>query len=416
MTALGALGVGLVLAWLALPLALRLASLAPAPLGTCRRLRLALFGVAALPLLVEARGLLPERAKPRLPVTLQISAWLDDSAPAGPRPREPLRLASAFELLGAVWLLLLALGIAAEARRAAQRRRLVARSLPAPPSVESLVRRLASCVQGAPPRVRVAPELGYAGALGITAPCVLLSEADLELGRTELALVVRHELTHLARQDPLFGVLEGLACAGLALHPALPALRRALATAREAAVDRIVACDRPLEYAQLLLRIAERRAVAHPLTVSSGTGLHRRIEMLSLHPSSTRFALLPALATPALVGALGLLAPAAFAEPFQSPLPPPDQAEPKIVGDADECYALASRDDAKLVVDTLAHLELNGDGQVQVAHIPSSSRIFQSCIEERALAWRFPIPPPSGHKPPADAKLFVAFPIRRGPG
>ena len=137
--------------------------------------------------------------------------------------------------------------------------------------------------------------------------------------------------------------------------------------------------------------------------------------MLSLPPSSTRFALLPSLAVPAVIGALGLLAPAAFAEPMEGPLPPPEQVEPKVATDTDECYALATRNDAKLVVDTLAHLELNGDGQVQLARIPSSSSIFQTCIEERALAWHFPVPPPGGHKPPPDAKLFVAFPIRRSP-
>lgn len=415
MTILGALGVGLALAWLALPFAGRLASIDAPPLASCRRLRLALFGVASLPLLVAGRALLPEDAKPRLPVTLQVSAWLDGSAPSEPHRREPLRLLTGFEGLGSAWLLALLLGIASEARRTLQRRRLYARSLPAPPEIENAVRERAVRAGVEPPLVRIAPELGYAGAFGLTRACVLLAEADLQLHGRELRLVLDHELTHLARRDPLFETLEGLASACLALHPALPALRRALATAREAAVDRIVARDQPLEYAQLLLRIAARRAVAHPLTVSSGTGLHRRIEMLSLPSSQARFTFLPSLAVPALVGALGLLAPAAFAEPFEGPLPPPDQVEPKVGIDSDACYALAARNEPKLVIDTLAHLELNADGQVQVAHIPSSSSIFQACIEERALAWRFPVPPPGGHKPPPDAKLFVGFPIRRSP-
>jgi Zn-dependent protease with chaperone function len=414
-TSLAALGVGLALAWLALPFAVRLASLAAPPVAACRRLRLTLFGVAALPVLVAGRPLLPEEARPRLPVTLQVSAWLTGSAAQEPRPREPLRLATAFEALGSAWLLMLLLGLVSEAGRGWQRRRLFERSLPVPPEIESLVRDLAARTGMPGVRVRIAPELGYAGAFGVVTPSILLSEADLELDRDELGLVVSHELTHLLRGDPLFGILENLALGGLALHPALPALRRALATAREAAVDGLVARGRPLEYAQLLLRIAARGAVAHPLTVSSGTGLHRRIEMLSLPSSPTRFAILPSLGVPALVGALGLFAPAAFAEPFEGGLPPPEQVEPRIATDSDECYALATKSDAKLVVDTLAHLELNSDGQVQVARIPSSSSVFQSCIEGRALAWRFPVPPPGGHKPPPDAKLFVAFPIRRSP-
>lgn len=400
MTSLAALGVGLALAWLALPFAVRLASLTAPPVIACRRMRLTLFAVAALPLLVAARSLLPEAARPRLPVTLQVSAWLAGSPAQDFRVPEPLRLTTAFEALGGFWLLMSLLGVAAEVGRGLLRRRLFERSLPAPPEIETLVRDLASRAGISRVRVRIAPELGYAGAFGLLTPSVLLSEADLELGHGELGLVVSHELTHLLRRDPLFAALESLALGGLALHPALPALRRALATAREAAVDCLVARGRPLEYAQLLLRIAARGAVAHPLTVSSGTGLHRRIEMLSLPPSSTRFAILPSLGVPALVGALGLFAPAAFAEPFQGPLPPPDQVEPRVATDSDECYALATRKDAKLVVDTLAHLELNADGQVQVAHIPSSSSVFQSCIEGRALSWRFPVPPPGGHKPP----------------
>lgn len=416
MTALASLGAGLLLAWLGLPLALRLAGRR----ASCGALRTALVCVALLPPLVASRSLLPDSVRPRLPVRVQINAWLDEPAGARlpfPRPlREPLRIATAFEVMGVLWLLLLAAGTAAEARRVVQRRRLLAGGGPAPRAVAARVSSLARELGLRAPRVLVSNELVYAGVFGVVRPCLLLPAADLRLNAEELELVLQHELSHLHRGDPLWGALESLAGATLAGHPALPALRRALELAREVAVDRLVAKGRALEYARLLLHIAERSAAAHPLTVPVGTALHRRIEMLIENTSTTtRYGWFSGLGIGALVSALGLVAPAAFAEPFQGPLPPPHELEPKVAIDTEACYELARKPEPKLVIDSHARLELNGEGQVQVAHIPASSSIFQNCIEERALAWQFPVPPRGGHKPPADAKLFVAFPIRRSP-
>jgi len=100
---------------------------------------------------------------------------------------------------------------------------------------------------------------------------------------------------------------------------------------------------------------------------------------------------------------------------FTGDLPPPEELEPRSKADIDECYASARAVDPNLLVDTVANLELDSTAQVRRASIPSSSRVFQMCIEERALGWHFP-PPPGVPPPPEDAKLFVNFPIRRGTG
>ena len=73
---LSALGFGWLLVWVATPLVLRLSRVPSAPAAWCRAARIALFGVALLPLLTALRGELPARVRPRLPATLQIEAWL----------------------------------------------------------------------------------------------------------------------------------------------------------------------------------------------------------------------------------------------------------------------------------------------------------------------------------------------------
>jgi hypothetical protein len=190
-------------------------------------------------------------------------------------------------------------------------------------------------------------------------------------------------------------------------------------------------------YARLLLDLAERSIPDGDLAwvPMAGSSLERRLLMLLEPVSSPPARLVPLVAGICALGVLAAGGSAAVAEPLgqavaviredsrpgagfvrvTSDLPPPEEMEPRSKADIDECYASARAVDPNLSVDTVAHLELDPTGQVLRASIPSSSRVFQLCIEKRALGWHFP-PPPGVPPPPENATLFVNFPVRRGTG
>ena len=126
------------------------------------------------------------------------------------------------------------------------------------------------------------------------------------------------------------------------------------------------------------------------------------------------------LAAAAVVG-LSLFAPRVFADgaPFQRPIGAHDPMAAH-EGEIDECYELARKEDADLVIDTLARFEVDPKTfKVISADVPTpASPTFQACVEDKAMTWSFP-PPPDMPRPPRDippgARAMVAAHIEREP-
>jgi beta-lactamase regulating signal transducer with metallopeptidase domain len=155
-------------------------------------------------------------------------------------------------------------------------------------------------------------------ATGSWRPKVVLPRALLaQLDADSLELVLRHELTHVARGDQIVAAAVGLARLALAFHPTARALAAELGLAREEAVDATVAPRDPSAYAHVLVRVAElarfgpqdKEAVA-----MSDTSLQKRIHTLTEGSPRRRARLAPALALAVGLGALAVAAPPLRAE------------------------------------------------------------------------------------------------------
>jgi beta-lactamase regulating signal transducer with metallopeptidase domain len=419
-TPLATLGLGMSFGWLVLPWLVRLARTPAAPAAWCHNLRVVLIGTAMLPLLVTVQLMAPDRALPKLPAVLHVEAWVLPTQSAHALQRFPLRfgIQQLFGVLGCLWLCLLVAGTWREVRRNFAARRLRDSALPAPWTLQHVCALAAARYALRTPEVRICAALECAGTVGIFEPVILCPPADLDLDPASLELLMCHEVCHVHRRDSWWRPFELVAESTLHGHPSLKSLRDDLALAREAAVDREASADAPSAYAALLLTMAERQVSARELGLVSsvGTAIERRLEMLFKPTGSSKnsrwISVLGSLAAGA------LLAPAAFAErgekPFNRAMPPPEVVEPKVTTDVDACYEKALEEDEDLVVDTVAQLRARATGEIVEANIPSSSAVFQTCIEARALGWRFPLPadaPP----PPPDARLMIGFPIQRSP-
>ncbi len=121
------------------------------------------------------------------------------------------------------------------------------------------------------PPVFEAPGLAGPLAGGVFRPIVALPEGmAASLDPAALRDVLIHECAHIARRDPLVGLLQRAASALFWPHPLVHRLNRRLARAREEACDdRVVRLGDPFGYARTLLRLAEgaspRAGLAHGL-------------------------------------------------------------------------------------------------------------------------------------------------------
>jgi len=426
------LGSGALLAWLALALLFRVVrpSLQEAPDASYRRLLAALL-LASLSIGVPClRGWLPSSLRVGAPLQLnvQVLATASGSAPLGLRRG---LYVSPFDILGFVWLGTTAVALTRLLVARVRLARQLNRASSAPGSLQQLCSRLARQIGARTPRLLLCSEAQAPFSAGVWRPTIVLPLPLLgELECHKLQLILRHELIHIRRQDPLSHALAKVSAAAFTFHPVLKKLMRELLTAREAAVDAELAAEDPRAYASLLLELAERSRFGQiPAHVSmDDTALARRIAMLTNPPVRLKSPSIAAvLAAAGAVCAVGLLAPRVFAEskvldavpldgPFQRPLKDHDPLA-AYQGDIDACYELASAEDDKLVIDTLARFDVDGSTfRVSSASVPTpASPIFQKCLEEKALSsWSFP-PPPDMPPPPQGAKLMVAVEIQRHP-
>jgi hypothetical protein len=426
------LGSGALLAWLALALLFRVVRprLQDAPAASYRRLLAALL-LASLSAFVPClRSWLPSFLRVGAPLQLdvQVLATASGSAPLG--LRRGLYL-SPFDILGFIWLGTTTVGltrlVVARVRLALQLNR--ARSAPVP--LQQLCSRLALRLGARVPRLLLCTEARAPFSAGVLRPTIVLPLPLLdELQRDKLELVLRHELIHIRRRDPLSHALAKVSATSFTFHPTLKKLMRELLTAREAAVDAELAAEDPRAYASLLIELAARSRFGQiPAHVSmDDTALARRIAMLTNPAVRLKSpSLAAALAAAGAICAVGLLSPRVFAEsnvldalPLEGPLQRSLKDHDPLAayqGDIDACYELARAEDDELVIDTLARFDVDPTSfRVSSASVPTpSSPIFQKCLEEKALSgWSFP-PPPDMPPPPKGAQLLVAVKIQRPP-
>lgn len=439
MNRLDLIGSGVLLAWLALTLLFKAAAgrAEHGPAGTYRRLIAVLLLATACLCLPWLREHLPRQVTGFAPLTLDIQVLAGINESPAPFGRARGLVLSPFAIVAVLWA---AACVGSTLRWAAAWVRLsglLARCIAAPAVLQVVMLQLARRRGVKEPRLLLSSEAKSPFSYGWLAPVVVLpQELVAALAPEQLHLVLLHELSHLRRRDPLTHGLARLCATLFPLHPSLPGLMRELVFAREAAVDAEVAPSDLHGYASLLVELATRArfgsADAAPVAMDD-TALSRRIALLTRTSAATsaRSPAVLALAA-ALIVALGLLTPRVFAAPGLALAAPgpgmghsffAQHEDPMAahVAEIDACYALARAADAKLVIETLARLEVDPkhDFRVISASIPTpNSPIFQSCLEEKALSWSFPPPPgvpPPPEDMPEDAKAMVQLHIQRAP-
>jgi len=130
---------------------------------------------------------------------------------------------------------------------------------------------------GAVPAVRVVAELPVPLAGGIRTPVILLPGRFIDGSSPQrVELVLRHELEHIARRDPLWNLAGSLLGILWWWHPVLGLLLREMRRVREERCDDAVvsiAPERARDYAHALIDLVPRTpSVAIPLPACGATG------------------------------------------------------------------------------------------------------------------------------------------------
>jgi hypothetical protein len=386
------LGVGALLAWIALPvLAL-----------TVRRSRnweprsrqRALAWVLGLDLALVAapflRALIWTRASAALPAAWAarvagaplIGADAPAPATAAGSPWSPLAL------LGALWITLLVLGSLKAAVRALRLKRLCARGTPPSAATLSQVDAAARAMRIRPPYVVCSDEQAVPFVTGLLRPTLVLPQRLMSsLDGVSAALALRHELVHLARMDHWRAAGAALLCLPLWPHPLARRLGDELILAREEAVDGEVAPVSPLVYSRLLVEAARLRAEA---AVASGD-LARRIARLTDATTLPRGRATAPVLFFCVLASLILAIPRAAARPATPP------GEPSAPAASDGPHATAEEKEvdlrpgaqATLMVRGLRHVAV-GDPDIADVKSVDSDHVQVTAVSEgrtTVLAW-----------------------------
>jgi beta-lactamase regulating signal transducer with metallopeptidase domain len=290
---LSALGLGVVLAWLALPAFAKLARqhrVAP-PAAYHRALGLGLgLGTCMLPLpalrvLWGATGAAPANAPSAFAPLRIVGAWMAPLIGSTERAWLTSPASRAFSAIALLWLLAVGVGLIQRVSARARLRRAHASAAPAQGKLRQRADVIAAQLGIRTARVLVSAGTSLPFSMGCWTPTVVLPESAVEAAEADLDFMLRHELLHIARGDTRVAFWVSLASAAFPRHPSARQLAREIAFAREASVDAQVATTGALEYARFLLRSLERaRAedrIMNPALVSmADTALTRRIDML----------------------------------------------------------------------------------------------------------------------------------------
>jgi beta-lactamase regulating signal transducer with metallopeptidase domain len=365
---------------------------------------------------------------PRAPFSFELRGTVEPATPSTP----PHGLSvPPLAIVGAAWMLAVALGAGRASMSALALRRLRARASPAPEEAREMLDRRARAMTIEPPALLVSGESSIPFTMGIAAPAIVMPVELLgALDGRGLGLVLAHELEHVRRGDARTSAILTLLRTALAYHPVAERLVREATLAREIAVDARVAPEGPREYATLLVEIA---AHAHfgekpaPVAIDD-TALARRIavitETVSPEPVSSVRLWVAALAA----GGIAVAAPRAHGQPTpvtaaDSTANPPfggslglGLGQPKVGDGAPEppvlaehgaeirtCYSEELSRQPDLRVDETLILTVTPDGRVEGASItlPDAPRL-RECLLQAASSWRLPPAPPQlpGMPPP----------------
>jgi beta-lactamase regulating signal transducer with metallopeptidase domain len=191
-----------------------------------------------------------------------------------------------------------------------------------------------------PPRVAESAALSIPAAMGMWRPAVLLPRGWEEWSDSQIEAVLAHELSHIARRDPLTQTLSNLHRAIFWFSPLGWWLDRTLVELAEQASDDAAlraGADRT-SYAEVLLhffralRSARGRVRWQAVSMAQGSRSSRRVERI-LSGSSTSIRLGRAAVVAVAIGLVPLACLAAAVEPSfsaqtQMPAPPPPMAPP----------------------------------------------------------------------------------------
>jgi beta-lactamase regulating signal transducer with metallopeptidase domain len=289
---LSALGSGVLLAWLVLPVltaqARRSAQGSPPAyhraLVTAQGLALLAFGLPALRPALNGAWHVSLGGGSSTFSPARVSEWMAPLIGSSDAEWLGSPLSRALAALALLWLLVVS--VAAARLVAAHRRlaRLCRATTAAPDDIVERAGQVAARLGIHPARIRVSEAVALPFSAGFLAPLVVLPSRAREASAADLDFMLHHELAHIARGDTRTALAVSLANVAFALHPTARRLTREIAFAREASVDALVASATPLEYAHFLLRSLEtcRANVGAPaLAVSmADTALTRRIDML----------------------------------------------------------------------------------------------------------------------------------------
>ena len=289
-------GLGVVLAWAALPLLVRLARWGRGgdPAAYYRALVSALLiatSMFLLPWLRDAtEGIMTDlRTWRRSWVAVDslraasawVAPWVGRTASAW--PDSPL--GRVLSLVAEVYAVFVAFGLVRFALARIRLFRLCHAAWPAPDAVRTIAASLADDLGIAVPKLVVSDVTSLPFTTGFFTPMVVLPESLLARASFEqLEFVLHHELVHVARGDLRASLGIGLLRQLFAFHPTATPLIAEIALAREASVDAQVAAGAPLQYAKFLVELAEHVRACRPILAASlpmaDTALTRRITMI----------------------------------------------------------------------------------------------------------------------------------------
>ncbi|HMJ50807.1 MAG TPA: M56 family metallopeptidase [Polyangiaceae bacterium] len=439
------LGLGIILAWAALPLFVKLARRGDGgdPALYYRALVSALLIATlmfVLPWLRDATdgALMEVRTWRRSWVAVDslrvASAWVEPLVGRTPSAWPVSPVGRVLSVVAETYAVLVAIGLVRFALARARLARLCKAAWPAPDRVRIIARSLAAELGIEMPDLVVLDVINLPFTTGFFTPMVVLPQSLVARASFEqLEFVLHHELVHVARGDLRASLGIGLLRQLFAFHPAATPLLSEIALAREASVDARVAADAPLQYATFLVELAEHVRASRPLLATSlpmaDAALTRRITMI-ISPTASpckaegRRAQSILLAAGAFMVAGVLLAPRSLETKAAVPVSPcPREVSGAVDGRVDRhviskvvqdhfpafraCYERFL--DPKRTVRAEMHFTIGATGVVTGGHVDAmGAPALGSCMEPVML--RFMFPPLEG------GAQTVDYPIAFAPG
>ena len=266
-------------------------------------------------------------------------------AAGSPPSSSPARLVdglSAWTFVRGIWMAgaLAAAGVLLLSLVRVRRLARTARDVADPAWREAVDRLAARLALTRPVRVLVSSAVRTPMAGGVWRPLIFLPEDAVSWAPDRRDIVLAHELSHIARRDPLRHLAARLAVACYWFHPLAWIAARESSLAREQACDEAVLAlgVRPSEYASVLLDFADAlppaRGAAAALPIVERSLLEARLMAILDHqsPSRLRHPFIPAAAAALVALTLAAAQPAARSVEIRTPAPaaPPAHSTPTV--------------------------------------------------------------------------------------